>query len=228
MLKAFVVRMASLAVRERSRARLQMGLNALAFLGGSPACDLTDVSLLARPLRDAAHRLAGNTRSPFRRAARLATAEVAGLLLLWRPSRWFFLRQLGYRLGSIGAAWPSEMSSDGFRYMKTHGWTRDDLYRDMTKKSMRNIVPALECFKEAMGRYPTTEEGLTAAVVFKHQRKRRFYQVRIPREILSQPATDLWGNPLVYRSLDGGQSYELFSAGGRESDPEAIVRLPGS
>lgn len=131
-LLTFAVRMAMLAVRERSTARLRLGLEAVAFAGEAPTADWRETSLSMLPLRDAARRLDADAREEFAKAARLArggtistlTGAVGGSTLIAGMER------VAMRLG-IGV-WKAVNAPDGFRYVPTRRVTRaevDDMIR---------------------------------------------------------------------------------------------------
>ena len=112
-----------------------------------------------------------------------------------------------------------------FRYVATN---ETDLRRSLTKTLMRRLANDLEGFKQVVGRYPTTEEGLVAAMAMR--RKEKASQHPVPPELVAELRAavpmDSWGKPFIYRSHVEKGSYELYSTGGHpESDSDAIVRL---
>lgn len=93
----FAQHMATLAVRERSLDRLELGLSALALAGSAGVADLRDVGMRTQPLRDAAARLGAGALPLFDEAASLATPEAAALIVNAKPWAGFW-GNVGIRL----------------------------------------------------------------------------------------------------------------------------------
>src|SRR5688572_6781417 len=129
---AFAIRMAMLAVRERSTARLRLGAQAVALAGDAPTADWRETAQALLPLRDAATRLGGDAQAVFADAARLARGRTMGALsgaadtsaLMAAMER--FVTRLG-----VGV-WKAIDAPDGFRYVPTRRVSRaevDELIR---------------------------------------------------------------------------------------------------
>jgi hypothetical protein len=118
-LRNFAVRMAALAVRQRSAETLGTGLFALALAGGSPRSDPRDLGFAVPPLRDAARRIEGDHAAVFEDAARIADPRTAWLLRDAGPKHTVLgrLRDLLVRL--LDRSWTAVDDADGFRYETT-------------------------------------------------------------------------------------------------------------
>lgn len=131
-LLAFAIRMAMLAVRERSIARLRLGLRAVALAGDAPPADWRETSLPLLLLRDAAWRIDADARGEFANAARLAQGRTVRALTgaVPRSTLMVGIERLVMRLG-VGM-WKAVNAPDGFRYVPTRRVSReevDDLIR---------------------------------------------------------------------------------------------------
>ena len=92
---------------------------------------------------------------------------------------------------------------------------------DAARRELNVLAEALNRFKADVERYPTNEEGLRcltrkpAAFMVEGDRASSWYGPYIEH----LPEVDPWGNDYVYRTEDGGRSFELFSTGpgGEES-----------
>ena len=92
---------------------------------------------------------------------------------------------------------------------------------EAARRELNVLAEALNRFKADVERYPTNEEGLVcltrkpAAFMVESGGSSFWYGPYIEH----LPEVDPWGNDYVYRTNDGGLSFELFSAGpgGEES-----------
>lgn len=96
-------------------------------------------------------------------------------------------------------------------------------------RDLNTLAEALERFKDDVRRYPTNEEGLTCLV-----RKPAALRQDVAENqsawfgpyIDHVLEVDPWGNDYVYRTKDGGRSFELFSAGpGGEAGSDSRFRV---
>jgi general secretion pathway protein G len=83
-------------------------------------------------------------------------------------------------------------------------------------RDLNTLTDALERFKGDVNRYPTNEEGLMSltrrpAAFPPDDAEHMFYWYG--PYIDHVPEVDPWGNDYVYRSEDGGGSFELYSSG---------------
>ena len=84
------------------------------------------------------------------------------------------------------------------------------------QRELDAFAEALNRFKADVARYPTNEEGLRclarkpAAFVADESGRSSFWFGPYLENI---PEVDPWGNDYVYRTVDGGRSFELFSTG---------------
>jgi len=125
-LATFAVRMAALAVRERSPDRLRLGLEALALAGEADVDDWRDAVRPLFPLRDAAWRIGVDARGEFIRAAQLARSRTAGLLARFVPRQaWLRFVERAALSAGIGP-WKVVAAPDGFRYVPTHSASREE------------------------------------------------------------------------------------------------------
>jgi hypothetical protein len=126
-LLAFAVRMAALAVRERSKKRLRVGAQAVALAGDSPTADWRETLFPLITLSDAAARIGGDARAELATAARLARGGTAEALV--RASRQSAMRvaieRLAIRLGF--GVWKAVQAPDGFRYVSTQRVSRAEV-----------------------------------------------------------------------------------------------------
>ncbi len=74
--------------------------------------------------------------------------------------------------------------------------------------TMNEFKGALETFRFDIGRYPTTEEGLSALV-----RNPGIPQWRGPYGSAKEIPLDEWGHPYIYRCPGKHGGYDLFSYG---------------
>ena len=97
------------------------------------------------------------------------------------------------------------------------------------QRDLNAIAEALERFKDDVQRYPTNEEGLACLI-----RKPAALRQNVAENqsawfgpyIDHVPEVDPWGNDYVYRTEDGGRSFELFSAGpGGETGYDSRFRV---
>jgi general secretion pathway protein G len=91
---------------------------------------------------------------------------------------------------------------------------------------MENIGSALDLFYLDAGRYPTTEEGLTALV----QRPAGVSSWSGPYLKTANVPKDPWGHAYLYRSPGQNGPYDVGSLGpeGREGGQATISRSPSS
>jgi hypothetical protein len=129
----FGIRMAMLAVREQSVARLRVGLLAVAFGGSSPESDWRDVASHMPPFEDAGMRIRGESRPAFLEAASIATDHTAIFLRIAAPPRYAWLgwakRLKIRRLGD----WRAVQAPDGFRYEVGNPRTEAELIANIEK-----------------------------------------------------------------------------------------------
>lgn len=123
-LSVFAVRMAMLAVRERSLDRLRLGLRAAALSGSADLDDPRDAASALLPLVDAADRVGADAPSEFADAARSALPGTARLLEQM-PPRHTWSRLLERAAASLGIGdWRATEAPDGFRYVFTRPVTK--------------------------------------------------------------------------------------------------------
>jgi hypothetical protein len=123
----FAHRMAMLAVREQSVARLRIGLLAYALGPGAGQADWYDVSTDLLPLSDAALRIRGDSRQAFADAARLAEGRTAQMIRWGTPPRPRWLRWLmRARLHLPGQPWKAVEAPDGFRYVVANPMSEEE------------------------------------------------------------------------------------------------------
>jgi general secretion pathway protein G len=94
-------------------------------------------------------------------------------------------------------------------------------------RELELLADALNRFKTDVRRYPTNEEGLRCLA-----RKPAAFMIESGPSfwygpyIENVPEVDPWGNDYVYRTDDGGNSFELFSTGpGGESSSDSRFRV---
>jgi len=99
---------------------------------------------------------------------------------------------------------------------------------DAARRELNVLAEALNRFKADLERYPTNEEGLRcltrkpAAFMVESDRASLWYGPYIEH----LPEVDPWGNDYVYRTEDGGRSFELFSTGpGGEESADTRFRV---
>jgi hypothetical protein len=128
-LLAFAVRMAALAVRERSIERLRLGVHAVAFAGDAPTADWRETLAPLIALSDAAARIDSNARAEFANSARLARGRTAhALIAVARHSTLrTVIERVVMRLG-LGV-WKVVLAPDGFRYVPTRRVSRAEVDR---------------------------------------------------------------------------------------------------
>lgn len=85
---------------------------------------------------------------------------------------------------------------------------------DAAKAQMRNLESALELLYVDAGRYPTTEEGLSALV----EHPAGFTSWNGPYMKQTAALRDPWGNPYQYKGPEGLSGYSLMSFG-RDGKP---------
>jgi hypothetical protein len=126
-LLAFAIRMAMLAVRERSTARLRLGVQAVALAGDAPTADWRETCLALLPFSDAASRIGAVARAEFAKASTLACGRtVTALTDLTRQSGLSVsFERLAMRLG-VGV-WKPIDAPDGFRYVPTRRVSRAEV-----------------------------------------------------------------------------------------------------
>ena len=93
-LVGFGIRMAILAVREQSVARLRVGLLAVALGASSRESDWRDVFNRMAPFEDAGLRIRADSRAAYIEAASIASGKTAILIRTAAPSRYAVLRWL--------------------------------------------------------------------------------------------------------------------------------------
>src|SRR5262245_17472223 len=96
------------------------------------------------------------------------------------------------------------------------------------RRDLDALADALERFRIDVRRYPTNEEGLRclerkpAAV---DQESGNNQSAWFGPYLEHPPEVDPWGNDYVYRSADGGRSFELFSDGPSETGSYSGLRV---
>ena len=112
----FAVRMATLAVRERSAERLRIGLCAAVLSAGERA-DWRDLGDTLHLLSDAAIRIGADGPTEFANAARFARGWYVGYVQRF-PPRWGWHRLAERAAMVLGLGdWRAVEASDGFRYV---------------------------------------------------------------------------------------------------------------
>jgi len=135
-LVGFAIRMAMLAVREQSVARLRVGLLAVALGGSSRQSDWRDVASQMPPLEDAGLRIRGDSRPAFLEAAAIAKGKTAILIRIAAPLRHARLRWLKrLKLRRLGD-WRVVQAPDGFRYEVKNPVSEAE-FMEMIEKGMR-------------------------------------------------------------------------------------------
>jgi general secretion pathway protein G len=96
------------------------------------------------------------------------------------------------------------------------------------RRELNLLADALNRFKADVERYPTNEEGLTCLT----RKPAAFFveggssSVWYGPYIENLPEVDPWGNDYVYRTEDGGRTFELFSSGpGGEAGSDSRFRV---
>ena len=113
----FGIRMAILAVREQSVARLRLGLLAAALGGSSRQSDWRDVASDMPPFEDAGMRIRRDSRPAFLEAASIANSRTAMLIRIASPGRHAWLRWVKrLKIRRLGQ-WRAVEAPDGFRYV---------------------------------------------------------------------------------------------------------------
>lgn len=126
-LVAFAVRMATLAVRERSTARLRLGLNAVALVGDAPTADWRETYTPLLALRNATWRIGADARGEFISAARLARGRTARSLIA-AGSRSALMAGIEHLVMRLGAGvWKAVDAPDGFRYVPVQRVSRAEV-----------------------------------------------------------------------------------------------------
>lgn len=99
---------------------------------------------------------------------------------------------------------------------------------EAARRELNALAEALDRFRSDVERYPTNEEGLRclarkpAAFMVEGGRSRFWYGPYLE----NVPEVDPWGNDYVYRTEDGGLSFELFSTGpGGEMGSDSRFRV---
>jgi len=116
-LQNFAVRMAALAVRQRSADTLRRALFAIALVGGSPGADRRDLPFALPPLQDAAWRIGADRRRLFGAAAQLAEPQTARLLRRAGSTWWGRWRRLDSFRARFWRGWSAGERRDGFGYL---------------------------------------------------------------------------------------------------------------
>jgi hypothetical protein len=112
----FGIRMAILAVREQSVARLRVGLLAVALGGSSRRSDWRDVMGDMPTFEDAGMRIRGDSRPAFLEAASIATGYTVSQIRGAAPPRYPWLGWVkGLKIRRLGQ-WRAVEAPDGFRY----------------------------------------------------------------------------------------------------------------
>lgn len=124
-LSLFAIRMASLAVRERSVQRLRLGLWG-AVLSEGASGDWRETSSLLAPLADAARRIGADAKREFAEAARLGPHESARVIAAFPPAS--TLRGLAERAAMIFGLgqWRTTGEGDAFRYEPAHTTSKSE------------------------------------------------------------------------------------------------------
>jgi general secretion pathway protein G len=99
---------------------------------------------------------------------------------------------------------------------------------EAARREIKALAEALDRFKADVARYPTNEEGLRCLA-----RKPAAFTAEGGRSsfwfgpyLENVPEVDPWGNDYVYRTEDGGVSFELFSTGpGGETGSDSRFRV---
>jgi general secretion pathway protein G len=99
---------------------------------------------------------------------------------------------------------------------------------EAARRELNALADALDRFKADVTRYPTNEEGLRclarkpAAFMVEGGQARFWYGPYLE----NVPEVDPWGNDYVYRTEDGGLSFELYSTGpGGETSSDSRFRV---
>lgn len=105
-----------------------------------------------------------------------------------------------------------------FHYLNRHWQEREKaMARErMARRELRLMADALERFRTDVGRYPTTQEGLTSLArkpFVKDFGQGEQSNMRRGPYLESVPEVDPWGNDYVYEATGGGQGFALFSYG---------------
>jgi len=144
----------------------------------------------------------------LRRRARRKISAIAGAIVIVLSSAGWFLYQRGER-------------DRQKQKVTAHR-------EDMASNELRLIADGLERFKEDVGRYPTTEEGINGL------RTRPFSTVPSAQSQLANwygpyvdgdYEVDPWGNDYLYQATKGGQGFELSSPGPAGSADAAKFRI---
>jgi general secretion pathway protein G len=97
------------------------------------------------------------------------------------------------------------------------------------QRELNTLAEALDRFKADVERYPTNEEGLRclarkpAAFVAEGTGRPTYW---FGPYLENVPEVDPWGSDYVYRTADGGRSFELFSPGpGGETSSDSRFRV---
>ena len=123
----FGIRMAMLAVREQSVARLRVGLLAVALGGSSRQSDWRDVMGQMPPFEDAGMRIRGDSRPAFLEAASIATGYTVWQIRGAAPLRQAWLRWVKrLKIRRLGQ-WRAVEAPDGFRYVVRNPRTEAEL-----------------------------------------------------------------------------------------------------
>lgn len=131
-LSIFSHRMAMLAVREQSVARLRIGLLAYALGQDATQADWYDLSTDLLPLSDAALRIRRDSRHAFVEAQRFAEQRTALMLKTGTPPRLRWLRWLlRARIRLPGSSWKAIEASDGFRYVVANPMSEDEFLKKL-------------------------------------------------------------------------------------------------
>jgi len=104
-----------------------------------------------------------------------------------------------------------------FYYLNRH-WQESEkaMARErMARRELRLMADALERFRTDVGRYPTTQEGITclARKPFIRAFGEGEPQSRFGPYLESVPEVDPWGNDYVYEATDSDQGFVLYSFG---------------
>jgi len=130
-----------------------------------------------------------------RRARRKLSAIIGAIVIVLSSAGWFL-----YQRGEPGRQKQKLLAH------------REDLARG----ELRMLADGLERFRTDVGRYPTTEEGLSGLTVrpYNGSATSRADLVNwFGPYVDGDYELDPWGNDYQYRSTNDGQSFELSSAG---------------
>lgn len=215
LLISYAVRMASLAVRERSLLRLRTGLLAMALASHAREFDWREVILSFSTLEDAGRRLGRRAGPGFDEAAKLADPSMARMIRGGSPGRWLLLRLLRrIRIPGVPVVQEFKLlpSPDGPRYAPTPRITEEDLVRRVVQGHVAYYGRALEAYRRDNGRYPTTEQGLDALCNIPTSEPVP-HNWKGPYTRVTWISADPWREPYVYRcpGEHNPEGYDLYS-----------------